>query len=348
MVTRKYGLRVPGALAVLLALGGVGCGGGGDAAGGGGGPFSVGGSVAGLVTGGSLVLVNNGADALTVSSNGAFTFATPSARDAAYAVTVKTQPAGQVCAVLRGTGNVAAHVTDVAVNCQALAGNVVTLGGTVSGLQAGTTLVLQNNAGNDLAVTSNGGFTFASAVPVGSTYAVSVKTQPAGQVCTVSAGAGTANGSVSGVTVACAPVGSQIPQGAAGLIGDWLQGFCAPSGDGRSGRVLTRAVSATSSSVTHQQSVVFYNNLTCSGTGTLSGLTTLGTFTVARTGATANTVANWGTFVGINGVSSPFIWARKGNLLCLLGDENPSVFPAASDVEAHLAIVPETFCYAKQ
>jgi hypothetical protein len=348
MVSKKNRLQVQGALAVLLALGVVGCGGGGDNGGGTGGPFSVGGTVAGMASGSSVVLVNNGSDALTVGSNGAFTLATLVARNAAYAVTVKTQPAGQICAVARGTGSAVANVTDVAVTCQALGANLVTLGGTVSGLQAGATLVLQNNAGNDLTVGSNGGFTFANGVAVGSAYAVSVKTQPAGQTCTVTAGAGTANATVSGVAVVCAGAVSDIAQGTAGLIGDWLQGQCSPVGGGRSGRVLIRAATITASSVSYQQGVVFYENLSCAGAGSLAGASTLGTFEVARSGATANTVANWGTFRGITGTVNPFIWTRKRNLLCLLGDENPSILPTASDVEAHLAIVPESICYAKQ
>jgi hypothetical protein len=348
MVSNKYRLQVQGALAVLLALGVVACGGGGDNGGGTGGPFSVGGTVAGLASGSSVVLVNNGSDALTVGSNGAFTLATLVARNAAYGVTVKTQPAGQICAVARGTGSAVANVTDVAVTCQALGANLVTLGGTISGLQAGATLVLQNNAGNDLTVGSNGGFTFASGVAVGSAYAVSVKTQPAGQTCTVTAGAGTANATVSGVAVVCAGAASGIAQGVAGLTGDWLQGFCAPTGNGQSGKVLVRAIGLTSASLKYQQGIVQYANTTCSGTGVLTGPSDLGTFEVARSGATANTVANWGTFRGITGTVNPFIWARKRNLLCLLGDENPSILPTASQVEAHLAIVPETICYAKQ
>ena len=348
MVSRKYGLRVQGALAVLAALAVVGCGGGGDNAGGTGGPFSVGGTVAGLASGSSVVLVNNGSDALTVGSNGAFTLATLVARNAAYAVTVKTQPAGQICAVARGTGGATANVTDVAVTCQALGANLVTLGGTVSGLLAGATLVLQNNAGNDLTVGSNGGFTFTSGVAVGSAYAVTVKTQPAGQTCTVAAGAGTANSSVSAVAVACAGAVSDIAQGVAGLTGDWLQGVCTPIGNGQTGKSLIRAIALTSTSLRHQQGVMQYANTTCSGTGVLAGPSDMGTLVVARSGATANTVANWGTFTAITGTVSGAIWARKRNLLCLLGDQSPSVLPTASDVEAHLAIASESVCYTKQ
>ena len=78
--------------------------------------YSIGGTVSGLS--GTVVLQDNGGDDLSVSSNGAFTFATPLATGAAYNVTVKTNPSGQTCSVSGGTGTVAsANVTSVAVTC---------------------------------------------------------------------------------------------------------------------------------------------------------------------------------------------------------------------------------------
>ncbi len=51
------------------------------------------------------------------------------------------------------------------------------LGGTVSGL-AGTGLVLQNNAGDSLSVSANGAFAFATSLPSGAPYAVTIQTRP--------------------------------------------------------------------------------------------------------------------------------------------------------------------------
>jgi hypothetical protein len=80
--------------------------------------YTVGGSVSGLGTGKSVVLQNNAGDDLTVSTNGAFTFITAMASGVAYAVTVKSQPSGQTCAVTNGAGAVgAANVTDVTASC---------------------------------------------------------------------------------------------------------------------------------------------------------------------------------------------------------------------------------------
>ena len=65
-------------------------------------------------------------------------------------------------------------------------------------------MTLQNNLTDDLVVSANGVFVFATALPDGSTYDVTVLTQPTGQTCDVTNGFGTINGSdVLGVTVTC-------------------------------------------------------------------------------------------------------------------------------------------------
>jgi hypothetical protein len=79
------------------------------------GPFTIGGSVTGLT--GTVVLQNNGKDDLSLTANGSFTFATKSAKDATYAVTVLTQPSGQICTVNSGGGTATDNVTTVSVDC---------------------------------------------------------------------------------------------------------------------------------------------------------------------------------------------------------------------------------------
>ena len=57
------------------------------------------------------------------------------------------------------------------------AAQTYTIGGSVSGLAAGQSVVLQNNAGDDLTVNANGVFTFATAINSGTNqYAVTIKT----------------------------------------------------------------------------------------------------------------------------------------------------------------------------
>ena len=171
-------------LALLLA----GCGGGGSDSDEG--KFSVGGTLSGLATGATIVLrLNNGLD-LVLGANGNFGFSTKVEQGGSYAVTVQTQPAGpiQVCTVTNGTGTIAADVTNVAVSCIT---NKYKVKGTLAGL-AGGSVVLQNNAGDDLTLSANGTFEFPTAVDSGGAYKVTVLTQPVGppQTCVVTLGLG--------------------------------------------------------------------------------------------------------------------------------------------------------------
>jgi exo-beta-1,3-glucanase (GH17 family) len=156
----------------------------------------IGGTVSGLS--GTLVLQNNGKDDLSVAASGAFSFGLSIANGAAYAATIKTQPNGQRCTITAGSGIATANVTSIAVACV----SYVTIGGAISGLSG--IVVLQNNAGNPLAIASDGAFTFSAPIPPGSAYAVSVRTQPSGQLCLVNAGSGTASANVTSVAVVCA------------------------------------------------------------------------------------------------------------------------------------------------
>jgi hypothetical protein len=79
-----------------------------------------------------------------------------------------------------------------------------TVGGTVAGLAATESVVLRNNGSGDLTVNGSGPFTFAAQLANGATYAVTVATQPAGRVCSVTGGNGVvSNANVTSVQVAC-------------------------------------------------------------------------------------------------------------------------------------------------
>jgi hypothetical protein len=172
--------------------------------------FSIGGTLSGLAAGDSITLRDNGGDDLILSANGGFAFPTQVASGQPYAVTIVANPVSpisQTCTVTNGAGLVAGSaITNVQVTCTT---NAFTIAGTVSGL-AGSGLVLQNNAGDNLAVSANGSFTFATPIASGSTYAVTVLTNPSGELCTVSNGSGTVTASnVTNVAVTCrGPSGS--------------------------------------------------------------------------------------------------------------------------------------------
>jgi ABC-type molybdate transport system substrate-binding protein len=183
--------------------------------------YSIGGTVSGL-TGTGLQLQNNGGNTLSVTKNGTFTFSTRLVGGSTYDVTVSTQPTGQTCTASANTGTVgSSNVTTVVITCSSV---TYSIGGTVSGL-TGTGLQLQDNGGNTLSVTANGSFTFSTQLPSGSTYDVTVSTQPTGQTCTPSNNTGTVGSSnVTSVVITCAAAATYSIGGTvSGLTGTGLQ-----------------------------------------------------------------------------------------------------------------------------
>jgi Putative esterase len=167
----------------------------------GGASFTVGGTLSGLS--GTVVLNDNGGDALSLTANGAFAFATPVPAGSPYNVTVASAPAGQTCAVSGGSGTVGSgNVTTVGVTCTTSPPTIYSVGGTVSGLSG--TVVLQDNGADSLSLTASGSFAFATKLASGAAYAVTVRTQPTGQTCAVSGGSGTVgSANVTTVVVTC-------------------------------------------------------------------------------------------------------------------------------------------------
>ena len=174
--------------------------------------FTIGGEV--YSSWANLVLQLNGTDDVTVEggTSSAFSFTELLPIGTPYTVTVVTQPPGQSCTVPSNGGNTNGPATGIAnsdipdVNflCVPVA---YTIGGAVSGLSGGTTVVLQDNGGNATTVAVNGAFTFSTSLAYQSPYAVTVDTQPAGERCVVTQGSGrmpTAN--VTNIAVACTPI----------------------------------------------------------------------------------------------------------------------------------------------
>ena len=160
--------------------------------------WGLGGTATGLPMGESVTLLN-GTESLTLTADGSFTFSTRVA--GAYAVTVQTQPTSASCAITNGAGTATADVTNVTVTCS----TGFTIGGAVTGLPIGESVTLRNNGGDDLTVMADGPFTFATA---GTTYAVTVFTQPMSVRCAVTNASGTATANVTNVAVVCAPSGA--------------------------------------------------------------------------------------------------------------------------------------------
>jgi len=192
------------AIGAACALGLIACGGGGGSP-----PqpatptYTVGATVSGL-SGSGLALSNNGSDTLSVSANGAVTFAKSLATGSGYSVSVVTQPSSpsQTCTVTNPNGTVASiNVTSVSVTCTT---NTYSVQPTVTGL-SGSGLVLQNKFADDLTVTQSGAATFATKVQSGATYRVSVLTQPSNpvQTCAIENGSGTVTNAAAAPTISC-------------------------------------------------------------------------------------------------------------------------------------------------
>jgi hypothetical protein len=166
--------------------------------------YSIGGTVTGST--GPLTLQNSNGTQLVVPASGAFTFATQMTPGASYDVTVAMPPTSQNCTVTNGTGTVplSSNVTNITVACT---NNTYSVGGTVTGLGAGKSLVLHLGAdatSADHTVTANGAFTFPMTLANNTEFFVVVFTQPTNQICSVANGEADINGaSVTNVAVTC-------------------------------------------------------------------------------------------------------------------------------------------------
>jgi hypothetical protein len=210
---RRLLRRLSGCVA-FLSVGLLAACGGGGADGTSGDPSSASSTVGGTVTGlagTGLVLQNSGGDSTAVSVDGSFTFPGALVNGTAYDVTVSAQPSSpsQTCTVSNGSGSVGtSDVSNVVVSCTT---DAHPIGGTISGL-LGSGLVLQDNGGDNLSVTTNAaGFTFATGLASGASYNVTVLKQPdiPAQSCTVANGSGVVGSAdVTGIALTCVAEGS--------------------------------------------------------------------------------------------------------------------------------------------
>lgn len=103
-------------------------------------------------------------------------------------------------------------------------GSPHTIGGTVSGLKS-SGLALQDNGGDTLKISGNGIFTFATSVPGGNPFSVTVSTQPTNpsQTCGVAHGSGTVSGDdITNVAITCTTNSFTVGGTVSGLTGSGL------------------------------------------------------------------------------------------------------------------------------
>lgn len=164
--------------------------------------YSVGGTVTGLGVGESLVIQNNLDDDTEITTNGSFVFNDYIAFGGRYHVTILTNgTVGKTCTVSNSNGTIVdQNISDVTITCSV---NSYALGGTMVGLDAGDSIILRNNGGDDLTLTTDGAFTFTTELAHGSEYSVSIFFEPVGKNCTVANGTGAITSDVDNVTIEC-------------------------------------------------------------------------------------------------------------------------------------------------
>ena len=160
-------------------------------------------TVAGLAPATSVVVQLNGANATALQGDGSHGFGPQLQTGDAYEVTVKTLPQGQDCVLANPQGVINDQdITDIVLTCSALPPGLH-VGGSVSGLDAGTDVSFAINGGEMLQRDANGAFVFHTALQAGDGYDVEV-TAASGTLCTVNGGNGTLGaGSIANVRVVC-------------------------------------------------------------------------------------------------------------------------------------------------
>ena len=152
---------------------------------------TVGGTVKGLTSDNTskLTLVNEAGYSTEMTADGTFSFKVAS--NAAYAISVYSQPNLVNCTVTNGSGKMTSDtpVTNISVNCLPN----IPLSGVLAGLESTKTLQLQVNDVQQTVISANGAFSLQTYVVDQKPYAVKVSIPPAAQVCTVQNGTGTAN-----------------------------------------------------------------------------------------------------------------------------------------------------------
>lgn len=131
------------------------------------------------------------------------------------------------------------------------------------------------------------------------------------------------------------------------LAGDWVQKGCVTTG-GQSYKKMLRARVTGANTLDYYEGVFTFGGSECAGGGRLTGPSKLGTLSFDRSEAGGGVAAHWGLYRTVIGTRHGAIWAlRSPPLLCLLGDEIPSIQPTLSAVSASLATVPADNCFVR-
>lgn len=165
--------------------------------------YNVSGTVAGLKTGETVTITNNGIDPIIMTSNTTFTFPYVGSGTNYNIEVVESNSSRFDCSINNGTGLVNMNVSGVEVICSSIGSR--NLRGNLSGLRAiDGSVTLQNNGAQDIIKLDNGSFDFGN-LPVDSNYNITVQNSPVGYVCNLVNGSGVLSDDISNVQVNCTP-----------------------------------------------------------------------------------------------------------------------------------------------
>ncbi|RZJ17427.1 MAG: hypothetical protein EOO54_16275, partial [Haliea sp.] len=155
---RRFLLSLCLAVSTVLAA----CGGGGGDA-----PavanVNVGGLLAGLGAGKSVVIADASGPNASLSANGNYSLAIP--QGTAYSLRIQAQPVGQTCTISNAAGTATADVNNISVVCadNAVSPEAKVVSGTIAGMTPGKTMVLlltANGVTQETTVNADGSFQF--------------------------------------------------------------------------------------------------------------------------------------------------------------------------------------------
>lgn len=186
---------LPYVLAAAIALGLTACGGKAQ--------FEVQGTVNNLKYSG-LVLANNGQTVAVPANATTFKFGSTIDYGSTYNVTVQTQPAHQVCAVANPTDTAGRmQAINIVVGCSM---NAYAIGGSITGLTVDGLVLINGSNANAAPAKDATSYTFPTTVEYGTTYGVTILTQPPGLRCRLSNPTGTmGEAAVTNINVVCEP-----------------------------------------------------------------------------------------------------------------------------------------------
>lgn len=191
------------------------------------GPYFVSVTVSGLLGSNLTINLNSGTETKVINTDGSYQFSTALTTGSNFDVAISAQPTlpVQTCSVSGGTGVVGfGDITSIMVNCDPLR---YTIGGTISGLDGITGLVLTNSFdGSTLNVAvASGAFAFTQTYLDGTAYNVTVTTQPNHPVqdCLVANGSNVITGAnVTNIAITCNSTAFPIEVTAVGIASGTL------------------------------------------------------------------------------------------------------------------------------